>query len=248
MPTFRSSGLTTIERMQQLADDWAGTGDGRSTFLACYRLMTSSMISAVEHGEFADPEWVDRLLGRFAEHYFAALIAYDEEPALAPAAWRRAHDSCRDPEVWTIQRLLLGINAHINVDLALTLDELLRSEWHELPPPLRAQREADFHLVNEIISRSADIVQDEVLEAAVPSLGMLDVLLGRGDEFMASRLLFTWRDHAWQNTLRLVEAVDQEERQIVLAELEEHALRMADGILLTGGPQAIAAVFYFGER
>ncbi|MBK8460460.1 MAG: hypothetical protein IPL43_10025 [Micropruina sp.] len=124
------------------------------------------------------------------------------------------------------------------------MDELLRSEWRELSAERRAQRLADFHLVNEIIGRSADLVQDQVLERAVPSLGVLDLLFGRADEFMASRLLFTWRDHAWQNTLRLLDAIDEEERQAVLADLEEQALRVADGILLTGGPDAIAAVFY----
>lgn len=242
MPSFTSSGAATVARMQVLADEWGRTDDGRATFLACYQLMTGSMVTALAEHEFADPEWVDQLLGRFVEYYFDALAAYEQDPAAAPAAWRRAHDSCRDPDVWTIQRLLLGINAHINMDLPLTMDELLAPEWAGLPLVVRARREDDFRRVNEIIGRTADTVQDSVLEAAVPSMGVLDVLMGRGDEFLASRLLFRWRENAWENSIRLVEAPDLRARKAVLRAMEDRALHTADAILLSGGPSALVAL------
>ncbi|NLI17964.1 MAG: hypothetical protein GX427_04025 [Actinomycetales bacterium] len=232
------AGAAELARMDDLAATWSATADGRATFLGCYRLMTGSMVAAVGERGFADPDWVDRLLVRFAEYYFAALRAYDSDPAAAPAVWRLAHDSCREPR-WELQRLLLGINAHINVDLPLTVEELLAPEWPALAPDGRARRHADYLAVNDIIGATADAVQDTVLEPAVPLLRVADVLLGRADEILLSRLLFRWRDRAWENAVALIEAPDAVARAAVVRAIEDDALTTADAILLTDGPLSL---------
>lgn len=218
-----------IARMDALASVWLTGADGRGTFLACYRLMTGSMRGASDR--FADPAWVDRLLVRFADYYFDGLDAYDRDPDAAPPAWRLAHDSCREPHA-ELQRLLLGISAHINVDLPLTVEELLAPEWPALDAAAREVRRADFLAVNEVIGATVDAVQDSVVEAAVPVLKVFDVLLGRLDEFVASRLLYGWRDRAWENAVALVEAPDADARAAVVAGMERDALAIGRLILL----------------
>lgn len=232
------AGSSALARMDDLAVVWDTAADGRGTFLACYRLMTGSMVAAVEERGFADPAWVDRLLVQFADHYFAALVAYDSDPTEAPAVWRIAHDSCREPR-WELQRLLLGINAHINVDLPLTMEQLLALEWPSLSTAERDRRRADYLAVNDIIGRTADAVQDSVLEVAVPLLRVVDVVLGRADEFLLSRLMFRWRDRAWENTVALLEAPDDAGRAAVVERMEADALATADAILLTDGPASL---------
>lgn len=230
-----------LARMDELAATWHPAADGRGTFLACYRLMTGSMTAALGERGFSDPAWVDRLLVRFADHYFAAVAAYDRDPAAAPPVWRLAHDSCREPR-WELQRLLLGINAHINVDLALTVEELLAPEWAVLAPPARERRHADYLVVNDIIGATVDAVQDSVLEAAVPLLQVADVLLGWADEFLLSRLLFRWRDQAWDDAVALVEAPDARARTAVVDRMDARALATARAILLTDGPASLVGL------
>lgn len=238
MASHHPAGSSALARMDELAAAWDTSADGRRTFLACYRLMTASVVAAVGERGFGDPDWVDRLLTRFADHYFTALVAYDTEPAAAPAVWRVAHDSCREP-CWELQRLLLGINAHINVDLPLTMEQLLAVEWNGLSAAERERRRADYLAVNDIIGRIADEVQDSVLEAAVPLLRVVDVVLGRADEFLLSRLMFRWRDRAWENAVALLEASDDAAHARVVEAMQADALATADAILLTDGPTSL---------
>src|SRR4030065_45099 len=103
--------------MQTRIRQWEEASDQRAIFLTCYLMMTRNMLSAISQHEFNDAAWVDQLLHRFAEYYFVALEAYEQDPAAAPSVWRLAHNTTQDPSALALQNLLLGVNAHINYDL-----------------------------------------------------------------------------------------------------------------------------------
>jgi hypothetical protein len=233
-----SSGTTilptaTVQRMESLAGQWEAANDARCVFLKCYTLMTGNMLAGVQRRAFGDAAWVETFVDRFAAYYFIALDAYERDAAAAPRVWQLAHDVSADRETWAIQKLLLGINAHINYDLVLTLDELLRPGWPELPGSRRVARRADYDAVNTIIAQTIDAVQDEVLEPAMPVMQWIDRLLGPADERLLSRLLTGWRDHVWDDAIRLIEAPTTTQRAAVIAEVETAALRRAKAITLT---------------
>lgn len=219
-------------RMEELASQWQETADRRAIFLRCYLVMTHNMQEALQAGEFRDTRWVAALLRRFAEHYFEALEAYEGDRDSAPAVWRLAHDAAVAPETHVLQNLFLGINAHINYDLVLTLFEMLEEEWPGLAAGQRESRYLDHCHVNSLIGRSIDVVQDEVVEEADPSLDLVDRLLGPLDEWAASRLIARWREDVWQGTQRLLQAGTVEAREEVRREVEEAALRRVRLILL----------------
>ena len=220
-------------RMAALVNLWEADADQRVIFLRCYLLMTRNMQIAITNLEFKDPTWVDYLLARFADFYFAALDAYGHDHTAAPRVWQAAHDAAHQPGVWALQKLLLGVNAHINYDLVLTLVEVLRSEWQNLTDAQRSQRHADYSYVNEIIGRTIDAVQDQVLEPAMPVLALLDALLGRMDEKLVSRLLTAWRDQVWSDAVRILEAAGAAEQARIIQQVEARALREARLITLT---------------
>ena len=232
-----------LTQMRAIAGQWEAAADQRSIFLTCYAMMTTNMLAGVARHEFDDPDWVDHMVQLFAGYYFDALAAYDSDPAIAPQVWRLAHDTCREEDVWVIQKLLLGINAHINYDLVLTLDEMLGPEWAELPDERRAIRLRDYQKVNDIIARTVDAVQDEVLAKTSPIMRYVDLVLGPGDEFLLSRLLLRWRDRVWLYGVRLVEAESLEQRETVIREMEAAALRRADAIRRADRPAAFRELF-----
>ena len=99
---------------------WQKTGDKRQYFLSCYRLMTGNMLQAIKKRDFHDADWVERLLVRFSDYYFEALDHFEKsEPT--PPVWRTVHENCCTREMHTLQYMLMGINAHINFDLVLTI-------------------------------------------------------------------------------------------------------------------------------
>jgi hypothetical protein len=214
--------------MQQLAERWQEQADQRFIFLRCYAMMTSNMLGAIERQEFADCAWVYRLLHRFADYYFVALDDFERDPSRTPQVWSLAHGVTRDPKTWAIQQLLLGVNAHINYDLVLTLVDLLEPEWAADSPRQRELRYLDHCRVNEVIGSTIDAVQDEVLEPAMPVLALVDQLLGRVDERLISRLIRNWRESVWQDAVRLLDERDQQRKVEIVRNVEREALRRGE--------------------
>lgn len=218
--------------MKALVQQWEQHSDHKAIFLRCYLMMTSNMLAAIEQHEFNDPAWVNRLLHLFADYYFAALTAYQQSPVSAPAAWQLAHNSANDPQVTTLQHLLLGVNAHINYDLVLTLVDLLKPEWADLSTSQRSWRYSDHCKVNEVIGRTTDAVQDQIIGPGMPFMDWIDKLLGPIDEFLISHLISHWREAVWQNATHLLEMNEGSEKALLISQLEEDALRL--GNIITG--------------
>jgi hypothetical protein len=158
-----TNSTDVLEQMAALVAQWQDAGDDKALFLDCYRMMTGNVRSAIQAQEFKDQDWVGRLLTHFADYYFKALQDYQFDPDSAPQAWQLAHNAAADPHVTALQKLLLGVNAHINYDLVLTLVDLLADEWGQHSPALRQGRYADHCQINQIIGQTIDSVQDQVL-------------------------------------------------------------------------------------
>jgi hypothetical protein len=195
-------------RMTALIRQWEAAADRRAIFLSCYSMMTRNMLGAIHAGDFHDPAWVHNLLARFADYYFGALECAERGCQPAPAPWQVAFDAARDPDVHVVQHLLLGINAHINYDLVLCLDDVLREEWPRLSEQARLARYQDHCHVNDIIAATLDAVQDQVVERYAPWMDAVDRVLGRADEWLVTRLITHWRDEVWQKAVRRVELPD----------------------------------------
>jgi hypothetical protein len=216
-----------LNQMQALLARWQAQADRRAVFLDCYRRMTSNMFAALGTGEFQDPVWVESLLHHFAGYYFNALEAYERGHGEAPAVWQLAHTRAAQAGAPALQLLLLGVNAHINYDLVLTVDELLAPEWPALSEAGREARYQDFTRVNRIIGRTIDEVQDEILEPAEPILDLFDRLLGPVDEMLISHVISSWREIVWRRAVELLETSEPAGRTAIVLQVEEDALRTA---------------------
>lgn len=227
------------EEMQALIERWQPAGDARAVFLSCYSLMTNNVFTAIDEGAFIDPLWVNRLLQRFAGYYFEALETYERGSTIAPAVWQVAFDSAKAGDQQPLQLLLLGVNAHINYDLVLTLVDMLQPEWPVLSSERREQRYADHCHINDVIGRTIDVVQDEIVEPLSPEMDRVDRALGPLDEWLTSTLISRWREEVWQNALRWLAAGDAAEQEAVREQVEQMTLKRAEAISLNGGVLAL---------
>jgi broad-specificity NMP kinase len=212
--------------MVALASQWEARGDRRAVFLQCYQLMTANMLTAVAERRFGDNEWVERLLHRFADYYFEALACFDCGDQV-PLVWQGVHAAAAGRELHVLQHLLLGVNAHINYDLVLTLHELLRPEWASLSEEVRKRRYQDHRLVNTIIAETIDRVQDEVVEQYAPAMELVDRALGRLDEKILTGLITRWREAVWGHALTLLECTNASQQEQQRRQVETSVLRNA---------------------
>ncbi|MEJ2540921.1 MAG: DUF5995 family protein [Gemmatimonadota bacterium] len=230
-----SPHATVTDRMRHQIRQWEDQGDRRAIFLSCYALMTDNMLAALHGGRFQDTAWVERLLHRFAGYYFDALDCYDCGEPPAPQVWRQVHEASRHRPLHVLQHLLLGMNAHINYDLVLTLDELLRPEWGSLDEADRRKRLADHRQVNAIIAETIDLVQDSVVERHDPALEIADLLLGPFDERILSLLVSRWREEVWEKAVELLKCPERGgRRRGIRSRLEADVLRRGELLLRFG--------------
>lgn len=222
-----------LNQMQEKIDNWQQTKDRRAIFLQCYRAMTANTLTAVAHGRFQDHTWVTGLLNRFADYYFLALDAYDAGQSGVSPVWQYTFDAARQKKPNVLQHLFLGVNAHINYDLALTLYDVLHEEWPTLTAAQRDGRYRDYCLINEIIAETIDQVQDEVVKRESPLLALVDWLGGRMDEWLVVEMLTGWREEVWRKGVEMVEAVDADGRVTLRQSLEQSCLRRGRRILST---------------
>lgn len=195
-----SSVSDVEERLTRAEAYLRDRGDRRAVFLTVYRRMTEAVGSAIDDGAFADPEWAATYLVTFANHYRRALIAFERRAfGSLPRPWLIGFVAGARGETLVAQDALLGINAHINYDLTYTLEEIGID-------PDRGAKRADHVLINRILARLVQSVQDALVETydAVGVAG-IDRLLDPLDDRLALLGLEESRAFAWRNAVLLAD-------------------------------------------
>ena len=165
--------------------------DRRAIFTSAYLSMTREIASRVGEQQFNDGDWVAGYALSFANLYRRAFLAFETgDLARVPKPWLLSFDTSRRGKGLLFQDLLLGMNAHINHDLALALVEVSID-------PLRDQRREDHFAVNAAIKKATDPVQDRITDLYAPILTLLDRGLGRLDEDVANFSIEKARLNAW---------------------------------------------------
>ncbi len=217
--------------MDSLITGW-GVQDRRSLFVGAYRSMSVSMLTAIDANEFDDSEWVNSLLTNFVEYYFHAVDAFEEPVGACPEVWRVAFDAAADDQIHPLRVLFLGINAHINYDLALCVADVM-GDWNEIDPDRRHTRRSDYEMVDTVIRRTVDSVQDNVVAPVSPTMATLDRLLGPIDEWLFGALITGWRRDTWADAISLLTSTSSRIGDVRL-QIETEALDNAERIITIG--------------
>lgn len=185
-------------------------------FPAMYRTVTTTVGEGIELGLFDDPVRTERLVVVFAGLY---VDAFDTMRAggVPPAAWDLAFTFARTRRGSICQHLLLGMNAHINLDLGIATAEVCTAD--ELP----AFR-GDFLRVNDVLFALLDALQDG-LGSVSPWMRRLDRLgLGVDELCMRTGIGFA-RSEAWELG-ELLAAAPPEARTAVIAARDADTRRL----------------------
>lgn len=238
---MNTASSSVVTRMESLIARWEPEQDRRAIFLSCYAMMTANMIRGIERGEFEDAHWVGDLMLRFAEYYFNAQIAYEQQ-ASVPLVWQYAFDAAKRPETHVLQNLILGVNAHITYDLVFVLYDILRDGWVRMSPDEQTRCYRDHCRVNDVIYRTIDAVQDEVVERYSPQMILIDDVAFRLDEWVLQRLIARWREQVWTNASRLI-ACCEDDAPAMRRRVEEGALMRSRAIMLEYGVFGLRYLF-----
>jgi Family of unknown function (DUF5995) len=170
--------------------DWSVSAGSRTGyFAALYRAVTVQVRDGIRAGRFDNAERMERFDVTFANRYLDALALHlrGETPS---RCWAFAFSAL--DEYWPIvlQHLLLGMNAHINLDLGIAAAQVVRGEDPEV-------LHADFNRINDILAAMIDRVQRN-LAIVWPPLRILNRFLGSVDDQLIRFSMDRARDEAWQ--------------------------------------------------
>jgi hypothetical protein len=203
-------------------------------FAALYRKVTINVKQGVLNGRFEDGARMERLDVNFANRYLEAYELH-RKGEFPTASWQISFEAARHWRPLILQHLLLGINAHINLDLGIAAVET--SPGDQLAP-----LKHDFDMINRILAELAQPVQDEIGEVS-PWIGFLE-RIDPSDDAIINFSMDRARSSAWNFAVRL-NSLGENERiaEVKLRDLEISALgRLVykpPGILLNLGMLAI---------
>jgi len=195
-------------------------------FAALYRRVTVAVKGAVEAGDvFEDNGRMERLDVLFANRY---LDAFDR--------WRAGHKPTDSWDVafratgayWPIvlQHLLLGMNAHINLDLGIAAARVA-------PGDKLASLRGDFDKINTILASLVGTVKAE-LTKIWPLLRVFDRALGTIEDDIINFSMEKARDHAWSVAERLAPLTLADQVEPIRA-LDRETLEIAELVRHPGG-------------
>ncbi len=214
-----------LQRLDTVLDDTILRQSRAGFFAALYRKVTVAVRDAVVAGRFADGDRIAHLDRVFAERY---LDAYDhwrrgERPT---AAWQAAFEVSERWRPIIIQHLLVGMNAHINLDLGIAAATVAPGS------ELQGMR-SDFDLINDVLAELIDSCMDS-LDSVSPWIGFLNRFGGRSDTAVVRFSIEVARRRAWDLAVALAAAPPDEWGSIVAT--RDTSTAALGGTILSPGP------------
>jgi uncharacterized protein DUF5995 len=192
-----------LQRMEALLAPLREARDERRHFLSVYARTTRAIGDEIDRGGFVDGTWTEGWDLAFADRYLRALEQWNEDRS-APSPWQVAFDAAvTGPRVPPLRHVLLGINAHVNFDLAQALIAVISDEEFE-DPAVVERRGADHSHVDDILaSRVAD--EDRLLRAEERpgDRTLIDHALTPFNRAATKRFLTEAREKVWRNAAAL---------------------------------------------
>jgi hypothetical protein len=159
-------------------------------FAALYLRMTQAVQLGIQQGMFEDGPRMEKLDVIFAKRYLDAFAAHGLKQKCS-GSWQYAFDGCNNESLTVIQQLLLGINTHINLDLAIAAAQTC-------PGAGIHQLEHDFNRINDVIAALFDDVQRS-LEAVWWPMKWITRLSNGKHEAVLNFSIDAARKTAWAN-------------------------------------------------
>jgi len=193
-------------------------------FPALYRQVTIKVMEGIHSGRFEDGQRMESLDVIFANRYLKALEQY-KEGGQPSRCWHVAFKAGDKWRPLVLQHLLLGMNAHINLDLGVAAAQTA-------PGEKLAELKRDFEVINDVLVESLDVVQNK-LGAISPLLNLLDYVGGKRDEAVFNFSLRAARNAVW-SVAELLAPLDSAKQAREIEKIDIKIQKLAELILKPG--------------
>lgn len=191
-------------------------------FAVLYRMVTIRVRDGILAGEFEDNPRMEKLDIIFAKRFIDAYHAYQTGQQITES-WKLAFDAAVSTKHLVLQHLLLGMNAHINLDLGIAAVETMKGKNLE-------DIEGDFNKINQVLG---DLVDDVKLNIGTisPTFSRLISFSKGREEILVNFSIKLAREGAWKFAKRFAAAEDESE---AIAKRDKVISLLAKGLIRPG--------------
>lgn len=200
-----------IQQLEQIVKDCENKDSRQGYFAALYLRVTKEVSRRINEKYFDDNPRMEQLDVEFANRY---LIAYyqNQQQQQCTTSWQVAFDSCKKWKPLVMQHLLVGMNAHIGLDLGIAAATIC-------PGDSIQTLHNDFNKINTVLAELVNTVENE-LSDMWPLLKPIDWLAGKLDEKIAVFSMSIARDAAWNLALQYA-PLQQKAQQKIFIQLRD---------------------------
>ena len=243
-PIFsKSTKPTTINQiistLEQIILDSENNQDPLGYFTALYLKVTKKVKEGIDDNFFDDGPRMEKLDVVFANRYLDAYFAYKENEPIT-ASWQRAFKLSTKYWPIVLQHLLVGMNAHINLDLGIAAAHVMKGKNIE-------DLENDFNKINGILSSLVVEVEKDLGEIW-PTLKIILKLTSKLDNFLVNFSMKIARNGAWSFATSIVNKPPQMLKELIEAR-DQKTVKKAEIITNPGiVANIIFGIIRLGER
>lgn len=219
-----------LEALDLIIDESIKTNSRTGLFAYIYRRTTFEIASEIALGNFEDNQRLEKFDVEFARLYLDAYSAYNNNQEVSDG-WAYAFDQVDEP-LTIVQHIMLGMNAHINLDLAVAAATVMSGkEIHAL--------ENDFNKVNDILFQVTNELQDR-LSRVSPLMFIIDLMGKNHDEKIINFSMRKARKQSWNAATRLW-SLEEEESDDVKNKIDGQVLKLSKHI---SSPKSLIIRFF----
>jgi len=210
-----------IAQLTKIVDEARTTSSRLGYFAALYRKVTVQVKQGILQGQFRDGPRMEKLDAVFASRYLDAFAAFRAGQPVT-RSWRVAFAAADRWPLLILQHLLIGMNAHINLDLGIAVAQVASG-------PQLESLEHDFNEINKVLFGLVTGVEQEIAVVS-PWIGWLEAIGGKTDEAIIEFSLGAARKFAWEVAQTLA-PLTPEQQAVKIQELDTVAALLGTGIV-----------------
>ena len=223
-----------IDQLETIIENAEARGDRIGYFAALYNRVTLAVRDGVRASQFDDGPRMECLDVAFANRFLNALEAW-RAGQLPSRAWLKAFDAASSSRPVVLQHLLVGMNAHIALDLGVAAAQTC-------PGAALPALKADFGRINDVLASLTPIVETEIGEDS-PEFALLTHIMPARQQHLFSFGMDRARELAWNFACTLA-PLPLHQQPALMAHRDHEVALFADGILADG---VLAHVLRHGE-
>ena len=195
-----------IEALDKIIETSKVNNDPLGYFAALYKQVTVKVKEGIEDGFFDNGSRMEKLDVIFASRYIDAYYGYEKNKPVT-ASWKIAFELSKKYWPIVLQHLLIGMNAHINLDLGIAAAEVMKGKDIQ-------NLKGDFDKINEILSSLVLKVEND-LASIWPTLKKILKWTGKVDDFLVDFSMKLARDGAWKFAVEFSQTPTNEQTALI---------------------------------